>query len=295
MGIHLQPGAAGARAAVPADRRRRHGGHPARAAPPGDSLPGSRTLARSLGVQRLTVIAAMEELVAEGWLVTRPARGTFVSPRLPDPRPRGPAPGAVVRPGIPDRVVFDVPPGPPGEMPCDAGSGALFFAPNRPDIRLIPHDLIGRAYRRAVRQERGRLLSYGRPQGHERLRAAIAAMLTATRGLAATPDDICITRGSQMGVRAPRPGPRAPRGHGCRGGPRLSAGRGGVPPTGSHGRPDSSRRGGAADRADREARRIGSPEGGPRHAASSVPDDGHAHATAPQAPARAGADRAASP
>ena len=55
---------------------------------PGDGLPGTRTLARALGVQRLTVVAAFEDLVAEGWIVNRPARGAFVSTDLPDPKPR---------------------------------------------------------------------------------------------------------------------------------------------------------------------------------------------------------------
>ena len=44
--------------------------------------------------------------------------------------------------------------------PGDVPPGALFFAPNRPDVRLIPHDLIGRAYRRVIRRGGGVLLSY---------------------------------------------------------------------------------------------------------------------------------------
>src|SRR5450755_4448658 len=167
---------------------------------PGDALPGSRSLARSLGVQRLTVVTAFDELIAEGWIVTRPARGAFVSPALPDPRPRRFAKAAPQRVGVPERVAFALAPGPPIEMPYNVPPGALLFAPNRPDVRLIPHDLIGRAYRRAIRRGGGVLLSYGRPQGHERLRKAIANMLSATRGLAATADDVCITRGSQMGL-----------------------------------------------------------------------------------------------
>src|SRR5258705_2059187 len=55
---------------------------------PGDPIPGTRSLARSLGVHRNTVIAACRELAAEGWLTTHPARGTFVSRALPDPNPR---------------------------------------------------------------------------------------------------------------------------------------------------------------------------------------------------------------
>jgi GntR family transcriptional regulator/MocR family aminotransferase len=167
---------------------------------PGDALPGTRTLARSLGVQRLTVVTAFDELAAEGWIETRPARGAFVSRELPDIQPRRFAKEAAPRPGVPPRAGFDLSPAPPADMPYSAPRGTLLFAPNRPDLRLIPHDLIGRAYRRAVRRGGSVLLGYGRPQGHERLRTAVAGMLSATRGLAATADDVLVTRGSQMAL-----------------------------------------------------------------------------------------------
>jgi len=162
---------------------------------PGDLLPGTRTLARTLDVQRMTVVAAFDELLAEGWIETYPARGTVVSAGLPDlPSPRG------NREGVPKHLPFEIPTAPPGEMPYDVPRGGLLFAPNRPDVRLVPRDLIGRAYRRALHHAGDALLGYGRPQGHERLRKAVAAMLASTRGIAATADDICITRGSQMAV-----------------------------------------------------------------------------------------------
>src|SRR5688572_3816786 len=167
---------------------------------PGDALPGTRTLARSLGVQRQTVVTAFDELAAEGWIETRPARGAFVSRELPELRPRRFSQETAARAGVPARTAFDVLPGPPADLPYSAAPGALLFAPNRPDVRLIPHDLIGRAYRRAVRRGGAVLLGYGRPQGHERLRTALAEMLAATRGLAAAADDVLITRGSQMGL-----------------------------------------------------------------------------------------------
>jgi GntR family transcriptional regulator / MocR family aminotransferase len=163
---------------------------------PGDALPGSRTLARSLGVQRLTVVAAYEELAADGWVVTRGTRGTFVARALPDPRPEPVAAAARSR----EQVALDLPQPPPGSLPYHAPRGALLFAPNRPDVRLIPSGLIGRAYGRALSRDGPVLLAYGRPQGHERLRVAVAAMLSSTRGLAVTADDLCITRGSQMAI-----------------------------------------------------------------------------------------------
>jgi len=68
-----------------------------------------------------------------------------------------------------------------------------------PDPRLIPTDLIGRAFRQAARARDG--LAYAKHrQGHVRLRSALAKMLSATRGLSVGPDDIMITQGTQMAI-----------------------------------------------------------------------------------------------
>ncbi|HEU5453399.1 MAG TPA: PLP-dependent aminotransferase family protein [Terriglobales bacterium] len=165
---------------------------------PGDALPGTRSLARALGVQRLTVVAAFDELVAEGWIVNQRARGAFVSRDLPDPKPRRFAPGegpasAAARTG------FDLLAAPEPELPIEVPRGALLFAPSRPDVRLAPGRILGRAVRRAM-STRAELLSYGSPEGHPRLRRAIAQMLASTRGLAVAAENVCITRGSQMAL-----------------------------------------------------------------------------------------------
>src|SRR5262245_15912030 len=54
----------------------------------GESLPGSRRLAASLHVHRNTVLAALAELTAEGWIESKAGRGTFVTRSLPDDRGR---------------------------------------------------------------------------------------------------------------------------------------------------------------------------------------------------------------
>ena len=46
---------------------------------PGDSIPSERQLSIDLGVSRLTVRAALDDLVREGYLVRRRGAGTFVS------------------------------------------------------------------------------------------------------------------------------------------------------------------------------------------------------------------------
>src|SRR3954466_1747670 len=50
----------------------------------GDALPGTRTLAETLGVHRTTVVAAYEELAAQGWTSTRPGGATRVATTSPD-------------------------------------------------------------------------------------------------------------------------------------------------------------------------------------------------------------------
>ena len=166
---------------------------------PSDRLPGTRTLARALGVQRQTVVTAFDELVAEGWIVSQRGRGAFVSTDLPDPKPlrftsrKSPASFA-------DRTGFELQAAPQPELPLEVPQGSLLFAPSRPDVRLAPAKVLARTIRRAMNTHSESLLSYGPPEGHPRLRQALAEMLASTRGLVAGPRNICITRGSQMAL-----------------------------------------------------------------------------------------------
>jgi len=45
----------------------------------GARLPSSRTLQRDLGVSRNTVLSALEQLAAEGYLIGRRGSGVFVA------------------------------------------------------------------------------------------------------------------------------------------------------------------------------------------------------------------------
>src|SRR6478672_2165865 len=51
---------------------------------PGQRIPSSRGLATDLGVSRLPVLSAYEQLLHEGYLVGRTGSGTFVSRNIPD-------------------------------------------------------------------------------------------------------------------------------------------------------------------------------------------------------------------
>ncbi len=165
----------------------------------GDRLPSTRAVADQLGVNRNTVVAAYDELVAQGWLVSRGPAGTFVAGEVPD-RParraaKAPA-GAAARPGfeLPPVVAHDRSPAGPPEARFHVSLGV-------PDTRLLPHAALARAYRRALRAPAARgALDYADPRGAPRLRAALAAMLRAQRGMPVGPENILVTRGSQMGL-----------------------------------------------------------------------------------------------
>jgi len=175
----------------------------------GDALPGSRSLATSLGVHRNTVLAAYRELTAEGWISCEEARGTFVSKQIPDVAPRRFSTAATAPREVAPRVGFDlgparigpVPPAVPLPVPKSARlEGPMSLGGGVPDVRLAPAAEIARAMRRVLERNLLEVLSYGDPAGPLPLRTALADMVAHTRGLLARPENVLVTRGSQMGI-----------------------------------------------------------------------------------------------
>ena len=166
---------------------------------PGARLPGTRSLAQALAVHRNTVISAYAELISEGWIETSPARATFIARSLPTSRPRAFTRNAPALHGRPAGPGYDLR-GAGSRVHANMPSDTLVMNGGIPDVRLAPVTELSRAYGRALRQDSRTVLSYGDPYGHPRLRAALAAMLTASRGLATGPDDVLVTGGSQMAL-----------------------------------------------------------------------------------------------
>ncbi|WNO54109.1 PLP-dependent aminotransferase family protein [Stakelama saccharophila] len=163
----------------------------------GTYLPSTRELAATLGVNRKTVVLAYEDLIAQGWLASAGTRGTTVSSSLPEATPRE-APKAPVDQAASADYRFDPPPARPLALAAD---GAIKVDEGSPDGRLMPTEVLSRAYRTAIRSaSRENRLQYRDPRGSSRLREAIAEMLKSERGLPVTRDNICITRGSQNGI-----------------------------------------------------------------------------------------------
>ena len=160
---------------------------------PGESLPGTRTLAAALGVHRNTVIAAYRELEAQGFTETSPAKDTRVRGELPARARRQ----ARARP---DQLGFDL-----ARLPVDASpspeptAGAIALYGGMPDLAAVPNRELARAYRRALLGRRAPL-GYGDPAGEGPLREALASLLARSRGFSPRAEDLLITRGSQLAL-----------------------------------------------------------------------------------------------
>lgn len=167
---------------------------------PGAALPSTRELAEALGVNRKTVVLAYDDLIAQGWLSAHGTRGTFVSRQLPETLPATAPADRADDPLNPTEADFPfrATPDPTLVFP---GENELTIDDGLPDPRLFPAETLARAYRSAAqRAERSGGLSYGDPRGSGDLRRSIAEMLGAHRGLVVGSDNLCITRGSQMGI-----------------------------------------------------------------------------------------------
>jgi GntR family transcriptional regulator/MocR family aminotransferase len=164
---------------------------------PGAFLPSSRELAQAIGVNRKTIVLAYEHLIAQGWLTSASTRGTIVPTTLPDmglrrvqKRLNSPEPSLTTAEYLFKKA-----------DPLPERNWTLKLDEGSPDGRLFPADVLARAYRVASqRASRENRLLYGDPRGSLVLRESLANMLRTQRGVMANAENICITRGSQMGV-----------------------------------------------------------------------------------------------
>lgn len=141
---------------------------------PGTRLPSSRALAVDLRATRGVVVAAYDQLTAEGYLTSRQGRGTVVNavtrpdpPRRPDPAPVG--------------VRYD-------------------FRPGGPDVGLFPHAAWARATHTALRSLSAHALGYSDTAGLPVLRETLADYLRRVRGLSCEPDDVVVCNGFSHGL-----------------------------------------------------------------------------------------------
>ncbi|HEY4169898.1 MAG TPA: PLP-dependent aminotransferase family protein [Reyranella sp.] len=170
---------------------------------PGQRLPSSRLMADELGVARGTVLLAMDQLIAEGYVVAQAASGIAVATDLPDDMLT--APHDAIRPASANAAtatlsrrartaLADSEPG------FDAEDAPIAFPLGQPDREAFPFALWARLLEREWRQPSWAVAGALHPFGHAGLREAIATYLGAARGFTCAPEAIVVTSGMRQSL-----------------------------------------------------------------------------------------------
>ena len=165
---------------------------------PGTKLPSTRQLAAQLGLSRSAVVAAFEQLLAEGYTSGRHGSGTYISADLPElaahtsPLRKKPAAAVSAKPRhmqpLGDFVDVTVQ---SDERPFNLGRTLI-------DERSLElwRKLSARTFRSLAPSHFG----YSDPRGTIELRKVICDYLQAARAVKCDPDQIVVTAGTQQAV-----------------------------------------------------------------------------------------------
>lgn len=144
---------------------------------PGDPIPSSRALAHHLGVSRGSVVAAYDQLLAEGYVSAVLGQGTVINPQLRRVHPPAPLPKS--RPSEPSPAAL------------------LDLRPGRP----WTGDLVGAHWKAAWRRAANAPADAQPPGlGLPELRRAWSDHLRRMRALVRDPDNIVVTGGGRDGL-----------------------------------------------------------------------------------------------
>lgn len=168
-------------------------------------IPSSRSLAAQLGVSRMTVVNAYDQLFAEGYLDGKIGAGTFVASELPEELLQMPKTRAVKtdafsrelnlsRQGSQMAQVF-------GELLREHSANRFVpFQNGLTAIDSFPFDTWARIAARWNRHAPATTLVNGDLAGFYPLRQAIAAHLKSARGVRCEPEQVIITAGAQQAL-----------------------------------------------------------------------------------------------
>ena len=161
----------------------------------GIRLPSSRSLAQELSVSRNTVVAAFDQLLAEGYVTAVTGSGTFVSEIGRKDKVRSGAVRARRGPVLSARGkrISAVPGGATHEIQP--------FVPGMDDFSVFPSKIWQRLQNKYWRDSPPELLDYAAAGGYMPLRRTIANYLSISRSVRVTTEQVLITAGTQQSLQ----------------------------------------------------------------------------------------------
>ncbi|MZR29933.1 aminotransferase class I/II-fold pyridoxal phosphate-dependent enzyme [Sneathiella sp. DP05] len=166
---------------------------------PGTRLPSSRSMAIDLKISRNTVLSAFDQLMAEGYLVSRVGAGSYVSDQLPDDllqrKTDGHAPGLHTR-----EIYLSKMAAPFKGKSLSSQKRSLPFSPGLPALEVFPFDDWARLLARHWRRPDQEYLVDNPVGGAKILREVLASYLGQTRAVRCHADQVIILSGSQQAI-----------------------------------------------------------------------------------------------
>jgi GntR family transcriptional regulator/MocR family aminotransferase len=167
---------------------------------PGARMPSTRSLGMQYSLSRGTVVAAFDQLHAEGYTRAEVGSGTYVASGVRDGllhTPRKPADLPTSKAMLSKRAqqfLKDV------EVTPVSRSVGKAFRSHEPAIDLFPVDLWARVASRVLRRAPRSLYGHGNAGGYQPLRRAIAEYVGSSRGVRCSAEQIIITSGTQQAL-----------------------------------------------------------------------------------------------
>lgn len=168
-------------------------------------IPSSRALAQQLGISRMTVVNAYDQLFAEGYLEGKIGAGTYVASALPEELLLAPKTQAVKTDAFSRELNLSR----QGRLIAQDYEDVLLehegtkFIPFQNGLTAVdsfPFDTWARIAARQHRRAPSATLLNGDLAGFRPLRETLAAHLKSARGVACEPEQIIITAGTQQAL-----------------------------------------------------------------------------------------------
>ncbi len=161
--------------------------------PVGTRLPSSRTLSQQLAIGRNTVLAAYDQLLAEGYVKAETGSGTWVAFSLAAPRLS--LTSRPEQPRLSRRGTLLAKEPQPTRSPKK-----INMQPGFPETAAFPYSTWSRLLAQNARQRGGDMVGYYDYAGHPRLREAIAAYVGVARGVECEPQQVIVVTGAQAAL-----------------------------------------------------------------------------------------------
>lgn len=166
----------------------------------GAKMPGTRILSEVLKLHRKTIIAAYEELDGQGWLETKPNKGTYVIYTASSKFNERPYNALVSLAHYPTKTGYSFEQSNILDNPFEYSNCSYQFTDGTPDLRLTEVHHLSSLYTATLKRKSNQKKAINAQQESEYFKAQLSDYLNLSRGLHISKSNLVITRSTEMSL-----------------------------------------------------------------------------------------------